>query len=249
MPTYNSRTKPKGPKLQVLVIIPTYNEAENLPRLVEELLSLDVDKLEVLIIDDKSPDGTGQIADKLAERYPKRIEVLHREAKLGLGTAYVDGFARALEKGAEAVVHMDADFSHPPQIIPKFLERLGDYDIVVGSRYVPGGNIDPSLTLWRRFLSKSGNRYVRLITGLKFHDATSGFRCFRREVLEGIELHRVRSTNYIFLVEMAYACQRKGYRVTEIPISFKARTRGQSKISWTIIWEALWRPWQMRLCH
>jgi len=235
--------------LQVLVIIPTYNEAENLPRLVEELFLLDVDKLEVLIIDDNSPDGTGQVADRLAERYPGRVEVLHREAKLGLGRAYVDGFARALEKGVEVIVHMDADFSHPPQIIPKLLEKIGDYDVVVGSRYVPGGRIDPGLAAWRRFLSKAGNRYVRLITGLRVRDATSGFRCFRREVIEGIELWKIRSTNYIFLVEMAYVCQRKGYRIAEVPISFAARTRGQSKISWRIIWEALWRPWQMRLCH
>jgi len=235
--------------LQVLVVIPTYNEAENLPQLVEELFSLNVDRLEVLIIDDNSPDGTGQVADKLAERHPGRVEVLHREAKLGLGKAYVDGFARALEKGVEVVVHMDADLSHPPRIIPKLLEKMGDYDIVVGSRYVPGGSIDPSLALWRKLLSKAGNRYVRLITGLKVHDATSGFRCLRRQVFEGIELHRIRSTNYIFLVEMAYACQRRGYRIAEVPISFGARTRGRSKISWRIIWEALWRPWQMRLCR
>lgn len=234
--------------MQVLVIIPTYNEADNLPKLIEELLSLGVGQLEALVIDDNSPDGTGQVADKLAQRYPGRVEVIHRAGKLGLGRAYVDGFARARDKGVDAVVHMDADLSHPPQVIPKFLETLEHYDIAVGSRYVSGGSIDPSLPLWRKFLSKAGNRYVRLVTGLKVRDATSGFRCFRREVLQGIELHRIRSTNYIFLVEMAYACQRKGYRVAEVPISFRARIRGQSKISWRIIWEALWRPWQMRLC-
>jgi len=233
----------------VVVIIPTYNEAENLPKLVEQILSLNVEKLEALIIDDNSPDGTGQIADKLAERYPGQVEVLHRGGKLGLGKAYVDGFAYALKKGAEAIVHMDADLSHPPQIIPKFLEKIEEYDMVVGSRYVPGGNIDPSLALWRKFLSKAGNRYVRMIAGLRVRDATSGFRCFRREVLEGIELQKIRSANYIFLVEMAYACQRKGYRIAEVPISFRARARGQSKISWRIILEALWRPWQMRLRH
>lgn len=235
--------------MRVLVIIPTYNEAENLPKLLEELFSLGVDGLEVLIIDDNSPDGSGQVADKLAKRYLGRMEVIHRAAKLGLGRAYADGFARALEKGVDVVVHMDADLSHPPQVIATFLETLDRHDIAVGSRYVPGGNVDPSLALWRKFLSKAGNRYVRLITGLKVRDATSGFRCFRREVLEGIELQRIRSTNYIFLVEMAYACQRKGYRIAEVPISFRARTRGQSKISWRIIWEALWRPWQMKLCR
>ena len=235
--------------MRVLVIIPTYNEAENLPELLAELFSLDVDGLEVLIIDDNSPDGSGQVADKLAERYLGRMEVIHRAAKLGLGRAYIDGFARALEKGVDVVVHMDADLSHPPQVIPKFLEKLEHHDIAVGSRYVPGGDVDPSLASWRKFLSKAGNRYVRLITRLKVRDATSGFRCFRREVLEGIELQKIRSSNYIFLVEMAYACQGKGYRVAEVPISFRARTRGQSKISWRIIWEALWRPWQMKLCH
>jgi dolichol-phosphate mannosyltransferase len=235
--------------LKAIVVTPTYNEAENLPELVEAILSLNLDNLEVLIVDDNSPDGTGQIADQLAERHPHKIEVIHRQGKLGLGTAYVTGFTRALEKGAEAIIEMDADLSHPPESIPRLLEKIEDHDVVIGSRYIPEGKVDPDLPPWRGFLSRTGNSYVRLITGLRVHDATSGFRCFKREVLQGIDLRRVRSTNYAFQIEMAYSCQRKGYRLVEIPISFRARSRGKSKISWSIIWEALWRAWEIRLRH
>lgn len=235
--------------MKTIVVTPTYNEAENLPKLVEEILSLNLENLEILIVDDNSPDGTGQIADQLAERYPHQIEVIHRQGKLGLGTAYVTGFTRALEKGAEVIVEMDADLSHPPESIPKLLEKVEDYDVVIGSRYISEGRVDPDLPLWRGFLSKVGNSYVRLITGLKVHDATSGFRCFKREVLQGIDLRRVRSTNYAFQIEMAYTCQRKGYRLVEVPIAFRARSRGKSKISWIIVWEALWRAWEIRLRH
>lgn len=233
--------------MKTIVVTPTYNEAENLPKLVDEILSLNLDNLEILVVDDNSPDGTGQIADQLAQRYPHRIEVIHRRGKLGLGTAYVTGFTRALSKGAEVIIEMDADLSHPPQSIPKLLEKIEDYDVVIGSRYVSEGRVDPDLPLWRGFLSRAGNSYVRLITGLKVHDATSGFRCFKREVLDGIDLRRVRSTNYAFQIEMAYACQRKGYRLIEVPISFRARSRGKSKISRRIVWEALWRAWEIRI--
>jgi dolichol-phosphate mannosyltransferase len=235
--------------LKAIVVTPTYNEAENLPKLVEAILSLNLDNLEVLIVDDNSPDGTGQIADQLAERYPHKIEVIHRQGKLGLGTAYVTGFTRALEKGAEAIIEMDADLSHPPESIPKLLEKIKDHDVVIGSRYIPGGRVDPDLAPWRGFLSRAGNSYVRLITRLKVHDATAGFRCFRREVLQGIDLQRVRSTNYAFQIEMAYVCQRKGYRLVEVPISFRARSHGKSKISWRIVCEALWRAWEIRFRH
>jgi len=235
--------------LKTIVVTPTYNEAENLPKLVDEILSLGLRDLEILIVDDNSPDGTGQIADQLQEKYPRQVEVIHRQGKLGLGTAYVTGFTRALEKGAETIIEMDADFSHSPQSIPGLVDKIKDYDVVIGSRYISGGEVDPNLSLWRRFLSRAGNSYVRLITGLKVRDATSGFRCFKREVLQGIDLSRVRSTNYAFQIEMAYRCQRKGYRLAEVPISFRARSRGQSKISWGIIGEALWRAWQIRLRH
>jgi dolichol-phosphate mannosyltransferase len=235
--------------LKTIVVTPTYNEAENLPILVEEILSLNLDNLEIMIVDDNSPDGTGQIADQLAQTYSHQIEVIHREGKLGLGTAYVAGFTRALAKSAEAIIEMDADLSHPPQSIPKLLEKIKDYDVVIGSRYISEGSVNPDLPPWRGFLSRAGNTYVRLITGLKVRDVTSGFRCFKREVLEGIDLRRVRSTDYAFQIEMAYACQRKGYRLGEVPISFRARTRGESKISWGIICEALWRAWEIRIRH
>lgn len=235
--------------MKTIVVTPTYNEAENLPVLVEEILSLNLDDLEILVVDDNSPDGTGQIAEQLAQRYSHQLEVIHREGKLGLGTAYVTGFTRALEKGAEAIIEMDADLSHPPQSIPKLLEKIKDYDVVIGSRYISEGSVDPDLPPWRGFLSRAGNTYVRLITRLKVRDVTSGFRCFKREVLEGINLRRVRSTDYAFQIEMAYACQRKGYRLVEVPISFRARSRGESKISWGIIWEALWRAWEIRIRH
>lgn len=235
--------------MKTIVVTPTYNEAENLPQLVEGILALNLDELEILIVDDNSPDGTGEIADELAARHPHQIEVIHRRGKLGLGTAYVTGFTRALEKGAEAIIEMDADLSHPPESIPRFLEKIENHDVVIGSRYMPEGEVDHDLPMWRRLLSRAGNSYVRLITGLTIRDVTSGFRCFRREVFQGIDLQRVRSTNYAFQIEMAYTCQRKGYRLIEVPISFRARSRGKSKISSTIVWEALWRAWDIRIRH
>jgi dolichol-phosphate mannosyltransferase len=235
--------------LKVIAVIPTYNEAQNLPELVGQLFSLDIAGLEVLIVDDNSPDGTGEVAEGLAREHPRRLEVIHREGKMGLATAYTTGFARALERGADFVIEMDADLSHSPRFIREFLARMDDYDVVVGSRYVPGGKLDPRWSFWRKLLSGLGNRYLQLVTGLKVRDASGGFKCFRREALEGLDLGRVRSRGYIFQVEMACACQKMGYRVTEVPISFIERARGRSKMSLGIIGEAIWRPWHIKWCH
>ena len=165
---------------------------------------------------------------------------------MGLGSAYLTGFARALERGADLVFEMDADFSHSPQYIPEMLDRIRNCDVVIGSRYVAGASVDPRWSLRRRFLSWGGNLYIRLMTGLKVKDATAGFKCFRREALEGLELGKVRSDGYAFQIEMHYACQKKGYRLAEIPIFFGERGRGESKMSFKIIWEALWRVWQIK---
>jgi len=232
--------------LKAIVVMPTYNEASNLPEIVPQILSLDVEGLQVLVVDDNSPDGTGEIADQLAVAYPGRVEVIHRERKMGLGSAYLTGFARALERGADLVFEMDADFSHSPQYIPEMLDRIRNCDVVIGSRYVAGASIDPRWSLRRRFLSWGGNLYIRLMTGLKVKDATAGFKCYRREALEALDLGKVRSDGYAFQIEMHYACQKKGYRLAEIPIFFGERGRGESKMSFKIIWEALWRVWQIK---
>jgi dolichol-phosphate mannosyltransferase len=229
-----------------VVVLPTYNEAQNLPLLVEQILGLQDNMLGVLIVDDNSPDGTGEIADELARKYPERVEVIHRQRKLGLGTAYVAGFSRALEKGANFVIQMDADFSHSPEYIPELIREGEDYDVVVGSRYVPGGRVDPRWGWWRKFLSWAGNLYLRRVIGLKVRDATTGFKGFTRKALEGLDLKGIRSKGYIFQVEIAHACQKKGYQVKEVPITFKERAQGKSKLSLKIVWEALWRAWQLR---
>lgn len=232
--------------MKTMVVLPTYNEAQNLPSMVAELLSLDVDGLQITVVDDNSPDGTGEIAEELAQRYPGLLHVIHRPRKMGLGPAYICGFQHALQSGADYIIEMDADFSHSPSYIPLFLEKIRHCDVVVGSRYVPGGQVDERWGLWRKFLSWGGNFYARLITGLKVFDTTAGFKCFRREALLGLDLDRIRSDGYAFQIEMAYACQRRGYRVCEVPILFEDRVIGRSKMSFKIILEAMWRVWQMR---
>ena len=232
--------------MRAMVIMPTYNEAANLLQIVAELMTLDTDGLGILIIDDNSPDGTGQIADDLAAQYADRVHVIHRQGKLGLGSAYVTGFRRALESGVDYIIQMDADFSHSPSYIPTFIDKMGQCDVVVGSRYVENGGVDKQWSPWRRFLSWGGNVYARLITGLQIHDATGGYRCFRRDALLALDLDRIRSEGYAFQIEMAYACQRMGVRLCEIPIYFEDRSMGLSKMCWRIIVEAVWRVWQMR---
>jgi dolichol-phosphate mannosyltransferase len=235
---------------KVTVVIPTYNEADNLPILSGELIALGLPGLEILVVDDNSPDGTGQIADDLVRRHPDRIHVLHREGRMGLGTAYITGFGYALDQGADYVIQMDADFSHSPSYIPQLLEAIEDYDVVVGSRYVAGGSLDERWGWGRYFLSWWANSvYTRLILGVKVKDATAGFKCWRRATLEGIGLERVRSNGYVFQVEMAYLTEKLGYQFLEIPIHFEDRRIGSSKMSMPVKVEAAMRTWELRGRH
>lgn len=235
---------------RITVVVPTYNEADNLPALVSELLAVGLPGMGILIVDDDSPDGTGDVADDLAGRYPERIQVLHREGKLGLGTAYIEGFRFAIQHGADLIVQMDADFSHSPQYISQFVEAIVDYDVVIGSRYVSGGTLDERWGWWRNLLSWWANAvYTRMILGLKAKDVTAGFKCWRRETLEGIGLERVRSDGYVFQVEMAYLTEKLGYRFLEIPIHFEDRRIGRSKMSMQVKIEAAILTWQIRRLH
>lgn len=227
-----------------LVIVPTYNERENLPRLVPMILDQDP-RLEVLVIDDASPDGTGEIADRLAAENP-RVHVLHREGKLGLGTAYLAGFRWGLERGYDWMFEMDADFSHDPAHLPQFLESLQEYDLVLGSRYLGGRVTVVNWPIGRLLLSYYANVYARFVTGLPVADATGGFKAFRREVLAGIDLDRVESEGYAFQIEMSMRAWKKGFRIAEIPIVFVDRTLGESKMSKKIIREAVWKVWKLR---
>jgi dolichol-phosphate mannosyltransferase len=234
---------------QLTVVIPTFNEAENLPTLSAELWALPIPNLTILIVDDASPDGTGEIAEELASRQPDRISVIHRTGKLGLGSAYITGFKKALESGAEAVAQMDADFSHSPSYLPNFLENLSQADAVFGSRYVKGGQLDEHWGIGRVFLSWFGNAYARAILGLNVLDTTGGYRLWRRDTLIGMPLDRIRSNGYVFQVEMALVAQRLGYRILEMPIYFKDRRIGTSKMTLRIQIEAAVRVWQLLLLH
>jgi dolichol-phosphate mannosyltransferase len=216
----------------ILVVIPTYNEADNLPTLIAELKALGVPGLAVLVADDNSPDGTGRVADALAERLPGVVYVRHRPSKQGLGRAYVDGFKQALDMGAQYIIQMDADFSHPPDAIPSMLAAIQGCDVVVGSRYVPGGELDERWSWWRRFLSWWANEvWSRGLLRLRTRDITAGFKCWRRATLLGIGLDRVGCNGYAFQVEMTYLTERLGYAVKEIPIYFEDRRIGKSKMS------------------
>jgi dolichol-phosphate mannosyltransferase len=229
------------------IVIPTYNEAENLPLMADALFKLPVPELHLLVVDDDSPDGSGEVAESLKEEFPGRISVLHREGKLGLGTAYLQGFKICLSQGAEAIVQMDADFSHDPKEVTALLRHLEEYDMVLGSRYVPGGSLDHSWAAWRKNLSAFGNLYARMILRLPVMDVTGGFRAWRRETLLGIPLNRVQSQGYAFQVEMAYITHAMGYKIKEIPIYFAERERGESKMSLGIQVEAAKRVWSILL--
>ncbi len=231
--------------MYITIIIPTYNEAENLPKLVSALFSLNLD-LHLLIVDDNSPDGTGEIADALSADYPDKVEVLHREGKLGLRTAYLSGIKLALATDTDAVAQMDADFSHDPARLVDMAEMLKNRDVVLGSRYVPGGRVDANWPRWRKALSAFGNFYARTILGFKLRDVTTGYRLWRRETLEGMPLNRIQSNGYVFLVEMAYMAYSLGYRFGEVPIYFADRQWGKSKMSFKIQFEAAFRLWQVR---
>jgi dolichol-phosphate mannosyltransferase len=221
-----------SPDARTVVVIPTYNEADNLPALVAELHALAVPGLSVLIVDDNSPDGTGRVADTLVERFSGVVSVRHRPEKQGLGRAYLDGFTIALAADADYIIQMDADFSHPPSSILTMLTAIVDCDVVIGSRYVPGGRVDERWSWWRRLLSWWANEiWSRRILNLKTRDITAGFKCWRRQALLGIQLDRVRSNGYAFQVEMTYLTERLGYRIKEIPIYFEDRRIGRSKMS------------------
>jgi dolichol-phosphate mannosyltransferase len=233
---------------RTIVVLPTYNERENLPVMVEALHNLGIPGLEVLVVDDNSPDGTGQLAEELGERYSGTFEihVAHRPQKMGLGPAYIDGFGRALALGADVVVEMDADFQHDPKVLHEFRRWIEEYDIVVGSRYIPGGSVEDRWSFWRKLLSRGGAVYSRFILGLRIHDPTGGFKCFRASALRALDLSKIRSSGYTFQIEMSYACQRAGLRVKEVPIRFVDRERGTSKMSARIAIEAIWRVWAIR---
>jgi dolichol-phosphate mannosyltransferase len=226
----------------IWLIIPTYNEVENLDRIVRaaagELKACAPGSHRILIVDDNSPDGSGQIADQLAAELGP-VEVLHRPAKAGLGQAYLAGFRRALAAGAELVIEMDADFSHDPRYLPALLEAARDADLVLGSRYVPGGGVR-NWGLVRRLISRGGGLYARTILGVGIRDLTGGFKCIRREVLEAIQLESLRAEGYVFQIEVTYRALRAGFRVREIPIVFPDRTAGKSKMSTRIALEAMW---------
>jgi dolichol-phosphate mannosyltransferase len=231
--------------LHITVVTPTYNEAENLPKLVSALFSLPLD-LHVLVVDDNSPDGTGRIADELAAQFPGRVDVLHRPGKMGLRSAYLNGFQKVLEGGAQAIVQMDADFSHDPSALVNMAKLLESHDIVLGSRYVEGGSVDKRWPFWRKRLSSFGNYYARTILDLPLHDVTTGYRIWRRETLQQIPFERIQSNGYIFLVEMMYLVHCLEFKIGEAPIYFADRRWGKSKMSIKIQMEAAFRVWQVR---
>ena len=230
---------------RALVVIPTYNEAGNVPNIVPQVLAQDP-RLEILVVDDNSPDGTGQLAAAIAAREP-RVHVLHREGKLGLGTAYLTGFRWALDRGYDYVFEMDADFSHDPEHLKQFLKAIEEADLVLGSRYLGGKVTIVNWPMPRLLLSYCANVYARWVTGLRVWDLTGGFKCFRRRVLEGIDLPRVRSNGYAFQIEMSVRAWRKGFTLKEIPIVFVDRTEGQSKMNKAIVREAVWMVPRLRL--
>jgi dolichol-phosphate mannosyltransferase len=227
----------KGTPLKSIVIVPTYNEAENIRLLVADLLALPA-PIDVVVVDDNSPDGTGQIADELSALHPS-VHVIHRPGKLGLGTAYIAGFQMGLANDYDRILTMDADFSHHPRFVPAMLERSqAGADLVIGSRYVAGGGT-AGCTLPRKMLSWSANAVAKTALGLQAMDCTAGFRCYRRPVLESINLDAIRSNGYSFLIEMLYRCQRRGWQVGEVPILFENRRRGASKISKQEVFKAM----------
>jgi dolichol-phosphate mannosyltransferase len=232
------------PVERALVIVPTYNERENIARLIDSVLAQDP-RLDVLVVDDGSPDGTADIVDGIIAG-SRRVNILRRPRKMGLGTAYVAGFRWALERGYGFVFEMDADFSHDPTQLPEFLKAIQSADLVLGSRYRNGKVSVVNWPISRLILSYFANVYARQVTGLQVWDATGGFKCFRRAVLEAIDLNKVRSNGYAFQIEMSYRASRRGFRIVEIPIVFVDRTEGQSKMSKMIVREAVWMVWRLR---
>jgi dolichol-phosphate mannosyltransferase len=229
---------------RALVIVPTYNERFNIARLIPAVLAQDP-CIDILVVDDGSPDGTGAIVDAIAANNPK-VHVIHRAGKLGLGTAYIAGFRWALERKYDLVFEMDADFSHNPERLPEFLAAIREADVVLGSRYQDGHVNVVNWPMSRLFLSYGANVYARFVTGLPIFDATGGFKCFRRNVLESIDLNSVKSNGYAFQIEMSFRAWKRGFRLLEIPIIFVDRTEGVSKMSKKIVREAIWMVWRLR---
>lgn len=227
---------------KICVVIPTYNERENLPVLVEKISALKIPDLHIVVVDDNSPDGTGRVADELRNKYP--LTTIHRSEKSGLGKAYAQAF-QVLPPETEIVIQMDADLSHDPAIIPKMLEKIKDADLVLGSRYIPGGATE-NWDFFRKLISRFGNFYARAILGLPYRDLTGGFKCFRRKVLEDIKLGSLSSTGYNFQIETTYAAHKKGYKILEIPIVFTERKIGKSKFNLGIILESFWKVLALR---
>ncbi|NDJ33737.1 MAG: polyprenol monophosphomannose synthase [Chloroflexi bacterium] len=238
--------------MKTIVVIPTFNEADNVVPITEAILALGIENLSVLFVDDDSPDGTVDVVAGLVTTYPGQVYLIHRPGKMGLGTAYKDGFRRALDMGADRIVQMDADFSHSPAYIPQMLDLLEDYAVVIGSRYVPGGSRDERWGIDRRLLSWWANFYTRVILRISVKDTTAGFKVWRRHTLIGIDLSRIHSNGYDFQVEMTYAAEKLGYRSKEIPIHFEDRRIGQSKMDVPVkieaalrVWDILWRHRQL----
>ena len=227
-----------------LVVLPTYNERENLPLIVPALL--DIEDLRILVVDDQSPDGTGALADRLAAESRGRVSVLHRQGPRGLGRSYLDGMRQALKTDADVICQMDADLSHQPAELPSLLRASGDADLVIGSRYVDGGSI-VNWPLRRALLSKCANRYIRTVTGVSVNDCTGGFRCWRRDALARLPLHRVNSDGYAFLVELLWEAVRARFTVAEVPITFIERRHGASKLNRSVLLESVLLPWRLAL--
>jgi len=231
--------------MRTLVVIPTYNEKENIEKLILQILNLD-EKINVLVVDDNSPDGTGDVVDKLKVEFQNRVFVIHRPRKLGFASAYIEGFQFALSLNVDYIISMDADFSHNPQYLPELISKFKDYDVVIGSRYMHGTVSVVNWPIKRLILSRVANLYAKIVTGLKVNDCTSGFIGYKREVLEKIGIKNILSDGYSFLIEMKYRAQKKGYKLAEVPIIFEERRLGQSKMSKKIIFEALWVVWRLR---
>lgn len=230
--------------MKILVIIPTYNESQNIERILPEVLVQD-SRVDILVVDDNSPDGTARLVEKFAEK-ESRLHLMKRPGKMGLGTAYVAGFKYALEKGYDCVMEMDADLSHDPKEIPNFIKASEEADFIQGSRYIHGVNVI-NWSMSRLLLSYGANRYTRIITGMPVYDGTGGFRLIKREVLEQIELDKIKSNGYSFQIELLFKAWRKKFRIKEIPIIFVDRVKGKSKMSRKIILEAVFMVWKLRL--
>ena len=240
-------TSEVGSERRVAIVVPTYNEADNLPELSRRLFDLGIGDLRLYVVDDGSPDGTAEVAHALSEGHDGRVHVISRSGKQGLGTAYIAGFRKALDDGSDFVAQMDADLSHPPEQMLAMLERVEQADVVVGSRYTACGRVDPSWSLKRRMLSAFGNHTIRLVTGVGVRDVTSGFKLFRADVLRSLDVSALRCKGFGFQAEVAHQCQVRGYTVVEHPITFIDRIRGKSKMSLHIVVEAVWRLSLLRL--